>query len=276
MDVRNIIESYGNEILSPFSEMCYGLLIEYLDRFFLAQFNYRDHTAAFEGIRQKEKESFTLFLIRLKRQVIDLDIVDATARENKIREQIRRGARHKQIRDIACEKLLSMEQLVDKAMNIEANEAKSERDEEDKNRTHHNLLNDPSFVAAVQEKIWTASEGKRYEKKENVQGRGYFHSYPSSSRGKVGIGKSSGRFFPYSTASKLQCFGCGYSDHKMYDNSCPARNAKCFHCNKVGHFSRMCRAKQREEKSSLMGDNFKKDGSDGREGGHNNMVKEKI
>lgn len=42
---------------------------------------------------------------------------------------------------------------------------------------------------------------------------------------------------------RTRCFCCG-KDHNKDKNSCPARNVKCFNCNKVGHFSKVCKNKK--------------------------------
>lgn len=42
---------------------------------------------------------------------------------------------------------------------------------------------------------------------------------------------------------KKVCFCCG-NDHPIGKDHCPARKAKCFKCEKVGHFSKVCKNKK--------------------------------
>lgn len=47
-----------------------------------------------------------------------------------------------------------------------------------------------------------------------------------------------------------KCFRCGSSTHLASDVKCPAKNASCNFCRKVGHFASVCTTKQRSEHSS--------------------------
>jgi len=45
-----------------------------------------------------------------------------------------------------------------------------------------------------------------------------------------------------------KCYFCGYNYHAR--TNCPAKESVCYKCNKVGHFSRMCRSKNINKKST--------------------------
>ena len=38
--------------------------------------------------------------------------------------------------------------------------------------------------------------------------------------------------------------GCGKQDHQL-GQRCPAKNAKCKECHKIGHFHKVCQSKKR-------------------------------
>ncbi|MEL7308743.1 MAG: hypothetical protein AAGK05_13300, partial [Pseudomonadota bacterium] len=57
------------------------------------------------------------------------------------------------------------------------------------------------------------------------------------------------------TSNSKKCFRCGSSTHLASDVKCPAKNAACNFCKKVGHFESVCTAKQRSEHSSNKGPN---------------------
>ena len=44
--------------------------------------------------------------------------------------------------------------------------------------------------------------------------------------------------------SKRGCFRCGKADHLANSNSCPARNATCRSCSKIGHFQKQCKTRK--------------------------------
>ena len=49
--------------------------------------------------------------------------------------------------------------------------------------------------------------------------------------------------------SDLKCFFCGYSKHPR--NKCPAKEASCKKCSKMGHFAKVCRSKEKKTVSAL-------------------------
>ena len=48
------------------------------------------------------------------------------------------------------------------------------------------------------------------------------------------------------SAATGKCFFCGYGRHPR--EKCPARDAECKNCGKIGHYSRACKSKSRKKK----------------------------
>ena len=48
------------------------------------------------------------------------------------------------------------------------------------------------------------------------------------------------------TSPKPNCKNCGYANHPTKDPKCPANGQQCRKCGKIGHFSKVCRSKQRK------------------------------
>ena len=44
---------------------------------------------------------------------------------------------------------------------------------------------------------------------------------------------------------KWMCFRCGDENHIALETTCPARNAKCGNCGKVGHWKKVCKSSSR-------------------------------
>lgn len=70
--------------------------------------------------------------------------------------------------------------------------------------------------------------------------------YPSSKGKSPATGKSAAQHQPYTRSSaqsqqQPMCSRCGRGNHPR--QQCPARDAECHKCHKLGHFERLCRTK---------------------------------
>ncbi|XP_065213313.1 uncharacterized protein K02A2.6-like [Planococcus citri] len=54
-------------------------------------------------------------------------------------------------------------------------------------------------------------------------------------------------------SNKDFCYGCGYEKHTTKDLKCPAANVKCSKCNRVGHYSKMCKSAPQQNSSASDG-----------------------
>ena len=43
--------------------------------------------------------------------------------------------------------------------------------------------------------------------------------------------------------AKARCYRCDREGHPSRDSCCPARNAECQRCHKIGHFTKVCQTK---------------------------------
>ena len=48
-----------------------------------------------------------------------------------------------------------------------------------------------------------------------------------------------------------KCMRCGKPEHQL-GQKCPAKNAKCKDCHKIGHFHKVCQSKKRAERANLV------------------------
>lgn len=95
------------------------------------------------------------------------------------------------------------------------------------------------------------AKAESYERAKLERGRTVAAIRLSMSTPKVGStkpasvpGKSMNRNNNFSNPSGRQCYRCGSGTHKANNPSCPAVNAVCGHCGKVGHYQRMCLSKE--------------------------------
>ena len=48
-----------------------------------------------------------------------------------------------------------------------------------------------------------------------------------------------------------KCMRCGKPEHQL-GQKCPAKNAKCKDCHKIGHFHKVCQSKKRGKRANLV------------------------
>ena len=48
-----------------------------------------------------------------------------------------------------------------------------------------------------------------------------------------------------------KCMRCGKPEHQL-GQKCPAKNAKCKECHKIGHFHKVCQSKKRGKRANLV------------------------
>lgn len=199
--------------LMPIEIPEYDNAVKRLNRFFIGKRNERIELEVFRSIKQTADETINQFLLRLRAQAARCDFFEREEKE--ILQQITMGARDERVRDKGLEDVMSLDELINYAVNREVL-----LKQKGKARP---FSEDPSTTAATVNQIRT----KRQE-------------YTDRSDAKNGPTVSYRQRME--RRGQAECSRCGSSYHRTESTNCYARNARCNSCGKLGHFSRKCRS----------------------------------
>ena len=199
------------------------------------------HRKEFDNMVQRETDSITEFVTRLKICAEDCDFVCPHAPEHNLTEyhlinRIRSGIRDKTLQQELLQKsdsLKTLKDITDYCTNFES--AKSDQ----KKLTSSDPIlgnissGEPDEEMSPAEVAAAISMYKRSKKDDLGQHRS---EHPESARG---------------NSEKKTCKSCGYEwPHAKGQSSCPAKNNVCRHCNKKGHFEKVCSRSQKSKNIS--------------------------
>ncbi|XP_055602843.1 uncharacterized protein K02A2.6-like [Uranotaenia lowii] len=180
----------------------YDNAIKRLNSFFVGKRNERVELEVFRSLRQSSGESFNRYLLRLRTQAARCDFRDRTEKE--LLHQITIGSLDEKIRDKGMEDVMTLDELINYAMNREVLIKQKEK--------FLPFKSEPGFVSSVNRNY------RNYQTTNNQQIRRPFKRRYQSG----------------------ECDGCGSWRHHVGDQRCSARDASCNRCGRKGHFLRKC------------------------------------
>jgi len=168
--------------------------------------------------KQVSEEPLDEYLQNLKRLSMDCDFIEVSAAQHKeeaIRDAFISGLQSKEIRQrLLEEKDITLQDTVDKALSLEAAQKNVEK-----------------FNSSV----------RRYEDSVAV-------AAASANRGNELVLEDKLETIQCTAALAGKCSYCGNKRHER--SRCPAKDKVCFKCEKRGHFSKVCRSRSVNSKSS--------------------------
>ena len=105
---------------------------------------------------------------------------------------------------------------------------------------HHKSLSQLDSTASVNFVPYDHRQNKRGKNKKNVQNGKQQAQKKSGEQGS----SNSGHHPRKPPEMEGKCMRCGKQDHQL-GQRCPAKNAKCKECHKIGHFHKVCQSKKR-------------------------------
>ena len=106
--------------------------------------------------------------------------------------------------------------------------------------SHHKSLSQLDSTTSVNFVLYDHRQNKRGKNKKNAHSGQQQGLNNSGEQGSSNSGHHS-RKFP---RMEGKCMRCGKPDYQP-GQRCPAKNAKCKECHKIGHFHKVCQSKKR-------------------------------
>lgn len=176
-----------------------------LDVVFLKQNNEPFQRSVFRRLEQKPEESTAAFVVRLREQASFCNFGSSAAMEKAIKDQIISGGRLEKLRREMLKEDKPLEEVVKQAQAIE----NVEQFEKANKRQPETLVNE-----VTTKRLKPDMEPLRQKPNTNNTSAG-------------------------------ACWACNREGHRRGDPACAARNKKCLKCNRMGHFSIVCRSQTR-------------------------------
>lgn len=189
----------------------YDNAVKRLTAFFVGKRNERVELEIYRSLKQKAGESFNCYILRLRTQAARCDFRDREEKE--LLHQITVGAFDERIRDKGLESIMSLDELMNYAINREVLLKQKEKSQP--------FRSEAGIVASVKQD-WGRQSGSR----SGNYGQAVKRERKWENHGQAGN----------------QCNRCGSWDHDRDSKYCRARKANCHNCGRYGHFSRNCTA----------------------------------
>lgn len=209
----------------------YDNAVKRLEKFFVGKRNERVELEVFRSLRQTSEESFNNFILRLRDQAARCEFSERE--ETELLQQITMGARDEKVRDKGLENVMSLDEVINYAMNREVLL---------KQRVKQQPFRGEMEVNSVSS---NRSQGRNASPKQNTGGKHRFGRQASNQRF-----RQDDR--PPRDRPQDGCERCGSFRHSSDYEDCFARLAKCNYCGQQGHYARKCdnRVPQRGNRSS--------------------------
>ncbi|XP_058454773.1 uncharacterized protein LOC131432485 [Malaya genurostris] len=205
----------------------YDNAIKRLEKFFVGKRNERVELEVFRSIKQSSQESFNNFILRLRSQASRCEF--SSREETEILQQITMGARDDKVRDKGLENAMTLDEVINYAINREILVNQREKLKPFRGETELN------HVSSGQNRNRNASL------KRDSKGYRQFERQPYGRQGESR--KQHGRF-------GVQCDRCGSTRHARDSRECFARGATCNRCGHRGHYARKCIANSSSQRES--------------------------
>lgn len=194
-----------------------------LTKYFKGKVNERVELETFRSIRQTADEGFKQFELKLRIQARRCAFKDRE--ESELLHQIAMGARDEKVRDKGLEDSMSLDQIMNYAINREVLIKQKEKSRPFKAEGEVNAIDrgNRGFQKSFVEKPRFAQQWgppRQFDRHRQQKQKG------------------------------SECGACGSFNHPSGSKSCPAQGQRCDNCGRVGHFRRKCRSSrggQRDE-----------------------------
>lgn len=212
----------------------YDNAVKRLDKFFVGKQNLRVELEVFRAIKQKNEESFKLFLLRLRAQATRCDF--GNREEIEILQQVTVGARDEKIRDKGLENVMNLNEISNYAQNRETLFQQKEKSKPFREEQNVNYLPGGSNFKQGGHQQNAARENRYASRPYKRQPNGHLSNRQSQRW--IETNRNMGP--PGRARAVNQCSRCGSFNHDSDSRECYARQARCNRCGTVGHFVRMC------------------------------------
>ncbi len=220
---------------------------ESLTTYFTPKRNTSFETFKFRRLTQQAGEGIDAFYTRLRRMSANCDFANT---EREILAQIIQGCTSTKVRRRALKDDLTLQQVIDEARSLELAETRASEIEGlstpfNDVSTHTGDATAYSVRGSRQNQRFPSQRGSSHQvssqrgsSNQAPSQRGYSRANPVH-RGATDCGSRD--TLTYSTRSYQQghCGWCGGHSHAR--DYCPAKDRRCHNCDKVGHFSKVCR-----------------------------------
>ena len=213
----------------------YDGALELLNEHFLVKPNVTFQRHMFRKMTQQSNETVSQFVGRLRKASVGCDFHDAN---DMIKDQVVSNCHYDSLRRKFLEKgeKLDLNELLRISASYEAVEqqAREMRNGASSASSHSNQSGGINRIG-TQSKPGDGNNKHRQAKN--------FSGGARSNNGETQNSRSSDE----------SCTRCGRKGHSWKDDRCPAKNAECRGCQKVGHFQACCRTKSRDQRGQTQG-----------------------
>jgi hypothetical protein len=176
--------------------------LQILDKAFLKQNNEPLQRSIFRRTEQKEGESVAAFVVRLREQAQFCNFGNQEAIEKALKDQLISGGSSSKLRREMLKKERTLQEILQLAQSIE---------NVDNFEKVNKRRGDESLVCEIE------------TKRQKPGGSNDWQSRTSEAQ------------------AKALCWACNRPGHRKGSQECPAKGKKCLKCNKIGHFSIVCK-----------------------------------
>ena len=199
-------------------------VVEKLSNYFVPKANAEYEKYVFRNSKQTEGESLDQFCTRLRKLSINCEFADG---DTEIKSQIIQGCISHTLRKKALSKTMTLNELIETGKVQEQTKLHTSIIE------GTNVENPISHVNHKHDKTRSLRHQTRLSSSHTKNSEKQTHTSSQKHRSNLNENK--------------KCYKCGGTF--PHETSCPAANRRCYACNRIGHYSSLCRSQSKKYKS---------------------------
>lgn len=205
-----------------------------LTRYFKGKVNERVELETFRSLRQSCDEGFKQFELKLRIQARRCAFKERE--ESEILHQIAMGAKDEKVRDKGLEDSMTLDQIMNYAMNREVLIKQKEKARPFKAEGEVNAIGNGQNNFS---KPWQQDRSTRqFERPARQWDRPAGQRFQPARQ----YGRPARQWTRPQNSNERECTGCGSFKHASGARVCAAQGQRCDNCGRVGHFRRKCRS----------------------------------